>query len=152
MKFRKWMFVIFMVLVLGACGNKEVDDSGSDKYYQDTQLKKFETFTSVTGIELSGTQNKEGGEYGIPSLIKDGTYRLVISEAHPKEDVVMYSVFVPTKTIQELEEESAQQEENLNGQREDEYGQFEELCKAGKYEEAVDFFIKVIFPGRSIFF
>ena len=32
----------------------------SDKYYDNTPLKKFETFTSITGIELSSKQETDG--------------------------------------------------------------------------------------------
>lgn len=51
--FSKIIFLILLCCIaLPGCGS-------SDKYYDNTPLKKFETFTSVTGIELSGTQETE---------------------------------------------------------------------------------------------
>ena len=46
-KIKVLISLILWMAALYGCGKS------SDKYYQDTALEKFETFTTVTGIEVS---------------------------------------------------------------------------------------------------
>ena len=67
--------IMVLSLAVSGCGEKgenvEKEDEQSDKYYANTPLEKFETFTSITGIEVSGVQESEGGTGTIYTYIFD---------------------------------------------------------------------------------
>lgn len=70
------------LILLAGCGS-------NDKYYSDTPLEKFETFTSITGIEASGTQETEGNAGRIYTYIfnndADGMAAILKYETYIKE-------------------------------------------------------------------
>ena len=77
-----FLLVLAMVLSLCACGS----NSNEKEYYQNTELEKLETFTSITGIELNISQdwpesNSIGYNYlmdndakGLGAVLKYETY------------------------------------------------------------------------------